>query len=132
MLNFPTYLISILITILVILLIQNYDSDIEIHKKTFNKQLVDSLVTENVFSEMKNGSLETMRYEIDSLRQEVYDCNRLLLTIYDFAVPEDMNRYKLIECKTTDEIDSIYTEEIYELEIKEHFENFFDKIKNCQ
>ncbi len=69
-------------------------------------QIVDSVVQKHLGNVLLDHSLETMRYEIDSLKTEVRDIGSFTLSVVDMVYPEEesWSGYD-IEGKHTDSID---------------------------
>jgi hypothetical protein len=71
-------------------------------------EIVDSIVQKHLGNIIFDNSLETMRYEIDSLKLEVYDVGRFAMSIVDMIYPSNQEQYwseyELIG-KHTDSID---------------------------
>jgi len=85
---------------------------IEMMRDTITKEVVDSVLSEHHNNILLTYSLRTMRQEVDSLSECVYNANKLWLTVYDFVSPAP--RYDWIEGLTTSEIDSVMSLPEYE------------------
>jgi len=83
------------------------DRKIEEFKVNITKEIVDSLVGENHNDVLLKYSLQTMREEVDSLRESVWATNRAWLTIYDLISPKP--RYDWSDEMTITEVESVMT-----------------------
>ena len=77
-----------------------------------NSEQISKIVNQNHEELLLRYSLQTMREEVDSLKEVCWNTNQAWLTVYDFVTTSQ--RYEWINDLDTDEIDSIMSNPEYD------------------